>query len=168
MSSWMKGMVTAAAVASGVAATTQVLADDVFIKIDGVTGESQDAKHKGEVEALAWSWGVVQSGAKPQISDIAITKRFDKASLVLAQVAATGRHIKTVTLVVRRSQAEYIKMTLDDVVVSSIKMSGEASRNTETVSLNFSRIKMDYSPQKPDGSLDAAISFNWDVRSGKM
>jgi len=32
----------------------------MFIKIDDVKGESQDTKHKEEIDVLAWSWGLTQ------------------------------------------------------------------------------------------------------------
>ena len=33
------------------------MATDYFLKIDGIKGESKDAKHKGEIDMLAWSAG---------------------------------------------------------------------------------------------------------------
>ncbi len=35
---------------------------DYFLKIDGIEGESQDAKHKGEIDVESWSWGRHQTG----------------------------------------------------------------------------------------------------------
>jgi type VI protein secretion system component Hcp len=29
----------------------------IFIKMDGIKGESRDAKHEGEIEVLSWSLG---------------------------------------------------------------------------------------------------------------
>ena len=34
------------------------MAVDIFLKLDGIKGESQDHKHKDEIDVLAWSWGV--------------------------------------------------------------------------------------------------------------
>jgi type VI secretion system (T6SS) effector Hcp len=34
---------------------------DVFVKIDGVEGESSDATHKNEIEVLSYSWGVTEA-----------------------------------------------------------------------------------------------------------
>ena len=34
------------------------MAVDYFLKVDGIPGESVDAKHKGEIDVLAFSWGV--------------------------------------------------------------------------------------------------------------
>ena len=39
------------------------MAVDMFIKIDGIKGESADDKHKEEVDVLSWSWGMSQSGS---------------------------------------------------------------------------------------------------------
>ena len=33
---------------------------DYFLRLDGIPGESTDAKHKGEIDVLSWSWGESQ------------------------------------------------------------------------------------------------------------
>ena len=33
---------------------------DYFLRLDGIPGESLDAKHKGEIDVLSWSWGESQ------------------------------------------------------------------------------------------------------------
>ena len=37
------------------------MAFDAFLKVDGITGESTDHKHKGEIEVLSFSWGIKQN-----------------------------------------------------------------------------------------------------------
>ena len=34
---------------------------DYFLKLDGISGESKDSKHKGEIEVLSFSFGETQS-----------------------------------------------------------------------------------------------------------
>ena len=34
----------------------------MYIKIGDIVGESKDSKHGGEIDVLAWSWGMSQSG----------------------------------------------------------------------------------------------------------
>lgn len=36
---------------------------DYFLKIDGITGESRNEKHAGEIDVLSFSWGAVQTGS---------------------------------------------------------------------------------------------------------
>ena len=38
------------------------MAVDMFIKIDGVTGESKDSAHADEIDVIAWTWALQQSG----------------------------------------------------------------------------------------------------------
>ena len=38
------------------------MAVDMFIKIAGYDGESKDDSHTDEIDVLAWSWGMSQSG----------------------------------------------------------------------------------------------------------
>ena len=38
------------------------MAVDMFIKLGDIKGESQDKTHKGEIDVLAWSWGMAKSG----------------------------------------------------------------------------------------------------------
>ena len=35
---------------------------DAFLKLDGIKGESADAKHKGEIDIMSFSWGLAQTG----------------------------------------------------------------------------------------------------------
>ena len=36
---------------------------DYFLKVEGIDGESGDAKHKNEIDLESWSWGETQSGS---------------------------------------------------------------------------------------------------------
>ncbi len=69
------------------------MAVDMFLKLDGVTGESADSKHKNEIDILSWSWGASQSGTthmgsgggggKVSVQDLHLTKYLDKSSPTL-------------------------------------------------------------------------------------
>ena len=40
------------------------MAVDIFLSFtDNIKGEAQDAKHRNEIDVLAWAWGVSQSGS---------------------------------------------------------------------------------------------------------
>jgi type VI secretion system secreted protein Hcp len=38
------------------------MAVDMFLKLNGVTGESKDKVHNKEIDILSWSWGMLNSG----------------------------------------------------------------------------------------------------------
>jgi type VI secretion system secreted protein Hcp len=39
------------------------MAVDMFLKLDGVNGESKDKVHGKEIDVLSWSWGMTNSGS---------------------------------------------------------------------------------------------------------
>lgn len=154
------------------------MAVDFFLKIDGIPGESKDDKHKGEIDVLAFSWGLAQQGighvgggsgaGKVQFQDLSFTHYVDKATTDLMFSCASGKHIKTATLIARKAGGkplEYIKIVMNDILVSSVSTggSGGEERQTENVTLNFAEVKVDYVEQKADGSGEAAKNMGWSV-----
>ena len=136
---------------------------DMFLKIDGVEGESQDAQHRGEIDVLAWSWGASSDSRKVCVQDLSLTKYIDSASPQLLMNQVTHIKYPKATLVVRkagREQSEYINIELKDVWVSSVSTggSGGEDRLTENVTLNFDELTYNYTPTGEDGSPGRAVS----------
>lgn len=156
------------------------MAVDMFLKIGDLEGESQDKTHADEIDVLAWSWGMNQSGTmhagggggggKVSVQDISVTKWVDKCTAPLMKACCMGSQYKEAKLVVRKSGGteplEYVVMTMNDVIITSCSTggSGGEDRLTENIALNFAGFKIEYQPQKPDGSKDGgAIPFEWDI-----
>ena len=156
---------------------------DTFLKIDGLDGESTDDKHKGEVELSSFSWGVTHlqtlgsatggaGSGRASFTDLSITKDVDKSSAVLFQKCATGEHFAKGKLTVRKAggqQQEYLVYTLETVFVTSYHISSAHGQESASESVTFAvgKVGMDYSPQKADGSLAAAVHGGWDVLTNK-
>lgn len=158
------------------------MAMDMFIKIGDIKGESKDDKHSAEIDVLAWSWGLSQSGSahlgagagsgKVNIQDLSLTKYVDSASTALMVAACKGTHIKQALLTVRKAgdtPLEYIKITLDEVLVSSLTTggSGGEDRLTENVSLNFAKFKVEYTTQAETGGKGVTSTAAWDIPANK-
>lgn len=154
------------------------MAVDIFLKIDDVKGESVDSTHKDEIDVLAWSWGASQSGTthvgggggsgKVSVNDLSVTKWIDKSSPTLLLSCCSGKHYKQGLLTVRKAgekPLEYLKLTMKELIISSITSggSGGEDRLTENLTLNFAEFKIEYTPQKPDGSGDAAVEAAWNI-----
>src|SRR5215470_11993047 len=100
------------------------MAVDMFLKLDGIEGESKDHKHAGEIELLSFSWGVSNSSGlacagggggagKASFHDFAFVKRVDSATPQLMLHCATGEHIKTGLITVRKAgekPTEFLKI----------------------------------------------------------
>ncbi|GAA0404449.1 type VI secretion system tube protein Hcp [Cocleimonas flava] len=158
------------------------MAVDMFLKLDGIDGEAQDAEHKKEIDVLAWSWGASQSGTthmgagggggKANVEDVSFTHYIDSASHNLLQRVFDGKHISEGTLVVRKAGGtplEYLTIKMTDIMVTNVSTggSGGEDRLTENVTLNFSKVDYTYKPQKEDGSADADKKAGWDIAENK-
>jgi type VI secretion system secreted protein Hcp len=159
-----------------------VAAVDYFLKIDGVQGESRDAKHKGEIDLESFSWAEVNTGShaaggggggagKVEIQDLHVVMKMNKASPLLFLACATGQHLKQAILTARKAgkaQLEFLVFKFTDLLVSSYQTGGSTDlQPTDHLSFNFARIEVEYRPQKPDGSLDLPVKAGWDVKANK-
>ena len=156
------------------------MASDYLLELDGIKGESLDEKHKDKIEIDSFSWGVSNDGnmgrgggggtGKANFQDLHFTKQTDKSSALLVKSAASGDHIKKAVLTARKAggkagQGDYLKITLEDVMVSSFQTGGNAGSSSipvDSFALNYTKIKYEYMPQKADGSLEGAIMAQYD------
>lgn len=144
------------------------MAVDMFLKLDGVKGESQDSKHKDEIQILSFSWGLSQTAqgagggagaSKVSVSDFQIVKRLDTASPQLMEMACSGEHIGSGLLTLAKAgdnkgQQEYMKIKFSDILISSYSTGGSNTGDpAEQISLNFSNVEVSAAEIKADGSI---------------
>ena len=55
------------------------MSTDLFLKIDGITGESQDSNHKGWIAIESFTWGANQPG-NMSVGGVAVQERFSIAT----------------------------------------------------------------------------------------
>lgn len=152
---------------------------DMFLKVKGakhgdIQGESQDQKHKNEIEVLSWSWGMQgksalgggQATGKATMRELRITKKVDKASTALMSALRTNEQIKEGVLTIRKtggSKLEFFKITITDGRVMGLDVeAGDASGASdmlERVSFSFNKISIEYTPQGGDGMPLGATTF---------
>jgi len=154
------------------------MAVDMFMKIGALKGESKDSKHKGEIDVLAWSWGMSNSGSahlgggagsgKVNVQDLSFTKYIDTSSPDMMLACCNGKHFDEATLIVRKAgekPLEYLKIKLTEVLVTSLSTggSGGEDRLTENVTLNFAKVNLDYTEQTVTGGEGAKPKMGWDI-----
>jgi type VI secretion system secreted protein Hcp len=152
---------------------------DMFLKMDGVQGESVDKTHKGEIDVLAWSWGEskttpaqVNKGAGAGkslscITDLIVTKYIDEATPKLITDTVTNTRMPSAKLTVRKVGSvplEYFTITMTNVSIASYSTggSGGEDRLTENIALHFNSAHGEYTPQDPRTGV-AGTPVPWDV-----
>ena len=156
------------------------MAMDMFIKIGELAGESGDSVHKDSIDVLAWSWCLSNSGSahsgcgagagKVNVQDLSFTKWVDRSSPELMLACANGKHFDKALLTLRKAgekPVEYLKLNLEDLMITSLSTggSGGEDRLTENVTLSFAKYKIEYTPQKKDGSADKVVRTGWDIKA---
>ncbi|MGR2857765.1 type VI secretion system tube protein Hcp [Erwinia rhapontici] len=156
------------------------MAQDMFIKINGVEGESLDFSHKGEIEVLRWNWSVAQpanmhSGSgggagKSTVHDLYFKHYIDRSSTNLIQYCLTGKHIPEAVLTVRKaggSPLDFLKITLQELIITCVEPIGMVHMPIpiEKVGLCFSRVKFEYLPQSAEGKIMGMVAMGYDIKA---
>jgi type VI secretion system secreted protein Hcp len=151
-----------------------------FLKIDGIRGESQDRQHKDEIELQSFAWG--NSNAEPQggaggttsakatYQDFQFVAPASKAGPQLMLQCATGQRMKRAIMTGRREAGrapqEYLKITLEDVLVASYVSSGSSGDGgapMDTASLRFGKIEVEYKELRADGRIGDTVKVSFDI-----
>lgn len=153
------------------------------MKIKDVPGTTDMAGYEKQIEVLSYSHGVAmqvtgdvsnteRTSGKPRMQDFHVTKYIDKSTPLLNQKCCEATNLGEVQLTVARNDAgaviPFIVYTLSDVVISSVSVGGGGGdKPVESISLNFSGIKWDYTAQKEAGGKDGVVAGGWDVAANK-
>jgi type VI secretion system secreted protein Hcp len=159
---------------------------DMFLKLEGIDGDSTDAKHQKWIEVLSYSHGVSQApggalsaegalaGARADHQDFAIVKRLDSASPTLFLKCCKGEPIPKVELELCRATGEktlFMKYEFVDCIIASCGPSGSGESEDplpmEEVTLRYSEIHQSYTPTTTAGGTEAAVEAKWSTRENK-
>jgi type VI secretion system secreted protein Hcp len=153
------------------------MSNDVFIKIEGITGESQDAMHPGEIQVTDWTWKMSQQSsmmsgsgggaAKATVEDLVFFHHIDRASPNLMSYCLTGRHVSTVVLTMRKAgglPVDFLRITMRDVVVTGVAMSA----SYEQVRLSFASVRQEYLVQNAQGGSSGVVTGMFDIKQNAL
>jgi type VI secretion system secreted protein Hcp len=149
---------------------------DIFLKVDGIPGESNATGHTNEIVAISYKIGAQQTGltnfvgggggaGKSQFTPLTVYKIVDLTSPALFVACALGKPIPSVTLSVAKNvdvPVDYFKIILTNVVISSVSDSGEASEANnapiEAVSFSYQKIQWVFTPT--GGGVEIGTGFD--------
>lgn len=158
---------------------------EIFLKLDGIEGESIKKGAENQIEIFSFSngasnptsvaFGTGSGAGKVDLSSLALQKQLDKSSPKLFMSCCKGTHISTGTLIVRESTGSedpqtYYQYDMKEVFVDSISWGGAAGggKPSESLSLSFKSLVISYWPQESDGKLGTKISDGWDVSTNTV
>jgi type VI secretion system secreted protein Hcp len=161
------------------------MAIDYYLKLDGIEGESKKKGHEKQFEILGWSFsgsnpvsaqGGGMSAGKVSFSDISFQKRVDKASTKLLNKMATGDHFKEAVLYCAKSTGEkttqdFLVITMKEAYITSYSTSGSGGGGdyeTESFSVAYGGIEVDYKVQGDKGTLTSAGEFEYNVKTEEV
>ena len=159
---------------------------DTYVEFKGgdapkTEGESVAQGFEHQIEVYSFSWGLsnpvsFQSGAggagagKVSISSFNFMKKMDKASPSLFTTCASGKHYDEVVVKLRRAGGKdsqvFVIYTFKNVFVESQQWSGSSGGDdvpTESVSIAFGAVKMEYTP----ADASQPVAAGWDVMANK-
>ena len=154
------------------------MAIDAFLQLGDLKGESPVKGFEEQIQLLAWSWGMSQSGTthmatgggagKVNVQDLSFTHYVDSSTPPIIQACCTGKHFEEAVLTLRKAGGEalpYLIITLTDLIITSVSTGGSGGEDqlSENVTLNFAKFKYSYQPQdkagaKKGGSID--VEYN--------
>jgi type VI secretion system secreted protein Hcp len=156
------------------------MTSDIFIQIQGIDGESQDAEFNKAIEVLHWEMSIgqpsnVHSGSgggagKASVSDLVFLHDIDRASPNLAMYCHSGKHVPEVRLTMRKAGGQpfkYYRLTLEDAIITKVWPSVDGANAVEKVGLSFAKMKQEYFVQNAQGGSGGAITADIDIKRNR-
>ncbi|MDW8311726.1 MAG: type VI secretion system tube protein Hcp, partial [Burkholderiales bacterium] len=156
---------------------------NMFLKLTGITGECQEANHKGQIEVMSFSEGLnnLASGStgmgagvgRVEYRDFTFTCKLEKAVPNLMSFCADHKPISEAVFTATKmggsgKSYEYLQITLKNARVSHVEISGSANSEPHvSVSLNFEEIKTEYWEETPTGGKGASVSAAWNNKENR-
>jgi type VI secretion system secreted protein Hcp len=162
------------------------MAIDVYLQIDGISGESNDHDHSKWIECKGVNWKVLQpksatastagghTAERTEHKDILISKLSDMATPLLLQNCSSGKTIPKAKLEFMRADADgkrvkYFEVTLTNVLISSVSpavIPGDIM--TEELALKYSMVTWKYTQQQVGGGQGGSTVGGWDLSKNQV
>jgi len=155
------------------------MANDAYLQIDSIKGESTDQKHKDWIEVSNVLYAIHQPRAettstaggltsgRADLLPITFKKLADIASPILLQTCAAGKTIGKATFEFMRADSNgnpipYFRIELENLLIASITPdSGDAGIIAERVQLSYAKIRWNYIRQRIRGGTQGNTSGGW-------
>ncbi len=158
------------------------MAFDAYLSLGKeIEGESTRKGFEKQIEIYSFSWGVSNpttigpgtggaGGGRATLSSFNCMKATDKASPLLFQACASGKHFPKVTVSLNKAGGDsvtYLTYEFENCFIESVQWSGSTGgddRPMESLSIAFGKVTITYNAQAMTGAKDAkAVIGSWDA-----
>jgi type VI secretion system Hcp family effector len=159
------------------------MAVDIFVKLEGIPGESRDSRFKDCIEAEGLTWGSFMSmidnrsngwqvSGRGTVEPVVLIRRTDKATPKLFEYNMTARPIPEVTITFNRATGDkqkFLEIRLKNAVVSRINFdAGTNGLPSERVELAASEYAVTYTEtDQKTGLPKGEVMFQWSMSANK-
>jgi type VI secretion system secreted protein Hcp len=170
---------------------------DIFLKLDGIEGESTDKKHPKEIIVLSYEQSVEHPGAPSghggvgataaRFTGVRFRKPIDKSSVPLLLACASGQHIKSAVFTFKRAGpggGDFYKVSLMDVTVTAVTQTAgtgvqyplsfksldagaDGSGLLDEVTFDYRKIAWEYTPTGSGGRPLPPVKGGWDITTNQ-
>jgi type VI secretion system secreted protein Hcp len=150
----------------------------IYMKYGEIEGDVTAEGHEGWIEVNSFQFGVGRgigspTGRKsdretssPSVSEITVTKSSDKTTPLLFQEALQGEGVQVDLHFVRTSAGTlevFYEVTLTNTLVSGFSQSSGGDNPSESLSLNFTKIEVKFTPINEDHSKGTPVPAGYDL-----
>ena len=147
-----------------------------------IVGNCQITGYVGKIIVLSYSHGASlplqmdasnpeRTAGRPSVSEISFSKMSDLATTEMYKACTRGTKLGTATLHVGRVEngvyMNFFTYAFDNAMISNISSSGGGGIPSDSFSLNFTKIKCDYTQQKSDSTANGKGTWNWNLETMK-
>jgi type VI secretion system secreted protein Hcp len=159
------------------------MAGNLFLQIEGVTGECAEAGHEGWIDVVSYSEGLSSSSTASfgggaglgtvSYADFQINCQLEKAIPNLMAGCSDHKHYPKAKLHATKMGGDgkswvYLEVTLTDVVVTGVHFTGNVNAIPHvSVSLAFAQIKTEYWAQTTTGGKGSSTNAAWDQKKNQ-
>ncbi|WP_395700758.1 Hcp family type VI secretion system effector [Aquabacterium sp.] len=136
-----------------------------------IKGEATMTGHEDDIVITSWQWGLSASSAigstqatgRRSYTALTVQKSIDTSTTGLMSALATNDLVKEARLTMRKAggtQEDYFILTLKDARITGVAhVTAADGGTTENVSIMFTKVDVEYRPQKASGGKGGSFSF---------
>lgn len=151
----------------------------IYLEYEGIKGDVTESGHKEWIEIHSLSWGIsrmidtrvgaaaLREQASPNVGEITVSKETDSSSVPLFMESTVGKAKKVLVHFTKTgtgAQDVFLTFELTKCLVSGYSISGGGEgRPSESVSLNFAKVEVKYTPFDDNNKAGSPIPAGYNI-----